>query len=113
MAECTYVQFLISFLQLVGYHSVRMSMDNPKRKIHKVYYNMGSDSERITEIVNLSESKGYSRIGCGVSESSSKYQERGQTPSEASRPASESKGFHLLFLKKCKLNLDFLKLGVV
>ena len=58
MAECTYVQFLISFLQLVGYHSVRMSMDNPKRKIHKVYYNMGSDSERITEIVNLSESKG-------------------------------------------------------
>jgi len=43
---------------LIGCHSIRMALDNPRRKIYTVYYNKGSDGERITEVVNLSESKG-------------------------------------------------------
>ena len=45
-------------LQLVGYHSIRLALENPKRKIHRLYYNAGSDSGRITEIINLSKDQG-------------------------------------------------------
>merc|ERR1711874_733561 len=43
---------------LIGYHSIRMSLDNLKRKIHKIYYNIGSDGERMTEVVDLAKSQG-------------------------------------------------------
>ena len=45
-------------MQLVGYHSIRLALENPKRKIHRLYYNAGSDGGRITEIINLSKGQG-------------------------------------------------------
>ena len=42
----------------MGYHSVRMALENPKRKIYKIYYNAGSEGGRITEIINISKDQG-------------------------------------------------------
>ncbi len=45
---------------LAGYHSVRLAMENPNRRIHKVYYS--ADSERISQIVELCEIKGIPAV---------------------------------------------------
>lgn len=41
---------------LVGFHSVRLALDNPRRKINRIFYSANSD--RIGEIVDIANLKG-------------------------------------------------------
>ena len=40
-----------------------MALENPKRKIHRIYYNSGSGSERIAEIIDIAKSQGIDTRG--------------------------------------------------